>query len=113
MFARVRGRFRRDRADQRGDIVAFEGFYERGELVINHAQAVNIACGRYFGIFAAELLGRHIIECAHELVRLSDIAVHGLFHETEIHEFDAAVGRDHYIGRLDVAVNGFQRVHGG
>ena len=61
--------------------------------------------GARVGGFTADLLGRHVVERAERSAGGGERAIFVGTGDAEVHEFYDAVGREHHVGGLDVAVD--------
>ena len=96
IFATSVGAVERDRAGQ--------------HLVEHRAERVDVGAGARR--LAADLLGRGVVDAAHEQAGLGHPARAGVPREPEVGQVDVILGRDQHVGGLDVAVHEAARVGG-
>ncbi len=79
-----------------------------GELAGDHfveRDAEGIKIGAIVGGVAFHLFGRHVVERAESRAGHGEAAIAGGARDAEIHQLHRAVGREHHVGGLDVAMD--------
>ena len=88
--------------------VALEGFLAGDHFVQGDAERIDIGAG--VELLALDLFGRHVVKRADDVAGFGEGAVGGHAGDAEVHQLDAAVGRKHDVGRLDVAMDDAARM---
>ena len=83
-------------------VIGIKGLLTGEHLVEHHADRIDVAL--FVGIVAACLLRADIMHGADRLIGLCAVVLAGKLRNAEVHDLDRAVGEQHDVLRLDVAV---------